>query len=138
VLLSVRGRVGAVGIVPETGDIYNPWIPAQTFVILRLRSSSPIKSPIVLYRYLASTLGQGLLQSLSTGSTVPMVQMGDLKRLRVIVPTPEEQCTVEQQHSKILKLRAEIKELEKKTEDLHAASWPMANINTPTTDAEVD
>jgi type I restriction enzyme M protein len=136
VLLSVRGRVGPVGIVPQTRDDDSPWIPAQTFVILRLRSSSPIKSPIVLYRYLASPLGQGLLQSLSTGATVPMIQMGDVKSLRVIIPALEEQRAIEHQHSKVLKLRNEINELERLARNLDAVSWPMTKITTQTTDAE--
>ena len=90
VLLSARGRIGAVGIVPEikAQESMAGWLASQAFVILRLRETSPIK-PLTLYRYLASPLGRGLLQSLSTGATVPMVSMGDVKKLRIIIPTDE-------------------------------------------------
>jgi type I restriction enzyme M protein len=55
VLLSIRGRIGAAGIVPEhSGDSdTDEWLAGQSFAILRLRDSSPISSP-ALYRYLVS------------------------------------------------------------------------------------
>ena len=89
VLLSIRGRIGAVGIVADidTKEGIVGWLASQAFVILRLRGTSPIR-PLTLYRYLASPLGQGLLQSLSpTGTAVPMIAIGDIKKFRIIVPT---------------------------------------------------
>lgn len=129
VLLSVRGRIGTVGIVPTIRDEVGAaeWLASQAFVILRLRNNSPI-TPLILYRYLASPLGQGLLNSLTTGATVPMISMGDLKKLRIMVPTLREQREIEQQYEKIRKLRSQIKQLEQLTDELKAASWPMTKI----------
>jgi restriction endonuclease S subunit len=139
VLLSVRGRIGAVGIVPEHQGQDGPtaWLASQAFVILRLRHNSPITS-LILYRYLSSPMGQGLLQSLSTGMTVPMVSMGDIKKLRVMIPTADEQREIVKQYDKVRKLRAQIKQLEVLADDLNAASWPMTKVPTQTTDEKVD
>lgn len=126
VLLSVRGRIGAVGIVPECAVDEGPiaWLCSQAFVVIRLRANSPVKA-LTLYRYLASPLGQGLLQSLASGATVPMVSMGDVKKLRVMIPTVMEEQGIAQQYEKLQKLRAQIKQLEQLTEELNASSWPM-------------
>ncbi|HEX5958364.1 MAG TPA: N-6 DNA methylase [Hyphomicrobiaceae bacterium] len=125
-LVSVRGRIGAVGMVQEAppDDEVAGWLASQAFVVVRLREISPI-SQLTLYRYLASPLGQGLLQSLSTGATVPMVSMGDMKKLRIMVPTAKEQREIESQYEKLRKLRDQIRKLEALTEELNAAVWPM-------------
>jgi type I restriction enzyme M protein len=126
VLVSVRGRIGAVGMVQEAepDEEVAGWLASQAFVVVRLRETSPV-SQLTLYRYLASPLGQGLLQSLSTGTTVPMVSMGDMKRLRIMVPTVKEQRGIEAQYEKLRKLRDQIRKLEALTEDLNGAVWPM-------------
>jgi hypothetical protein len=130
VLLSVRGRIGAAGMVPATAKdlMRHPWIASQAFVILRLRSNSPISS-LALYRYLSSPMGQGLLQSLASGATVPMVSIGDVKKLRVMVPSTAEQREVERQYEKLLKVRSQIRQLEHQAEELTGTGWPMTKIS---------
>lgn len=135
ILLSVRGRIGAVAIAPEvqaTSDGRKGWLASQAFVILRLRDSSPI-TRLTLYRYLSSPLGQGLLQSLATGMTVPMVSMGDVKKLRIMIPSPAEQRELERQYEKVRKLHAQIQELEKLAAELNSAGWPMTKVSTQDT-----
>jgi hypothetical protein len=119
VLVSVRGRIGAVGMVQEAepDEEVAGWLASQAFVVVRLRETSLV-SQLTLYRYLASPLGQGLLQSLSTGTTVPMVSMGDMKRLRIMVPTAKEQREIEAQYARLRKLRDQIRKLEALTEEL--------------------
>ena len=133
-LLSVKGRIGAVGIVMELAP---DWVPSQAFVIIRLRRTSPIKSPLILFRYLASPFMQGLLKSLSSG-TVPSLQMGDVRKLRVIVPTIEEEQMIESQHDQIQKLRKQITELEKHAGELNKVAWPMTTIAIHNADEKVD
>ena len=127
VLLSVRGRIGAVAMVPDSAV---DWLAGQAFVILRLRDTSPI-TPLVLYRYLSSPLGQGVLQSLESGTTVPMISMGDIKKLRILVPTVEEQCEIEKHHEETKKVREKIRGLEELAEALNSRGWPMTKIATP-------
>jgi len=128
VVLSVRGRIGAVGLVPKmmTKEGIAGWLASQAFVILRVRETSPVK-PLALYRYLASPLGQGMLQSLSSGATVPMISVGDIRKLRIILPTPAEQREIELQHRKLVKIGEEIVKLQEEADELNASSWPMTN-----------
>jgi type I restriction enzyme M protein len=128
VLLSVRGRIGTVGMVPEGATkSAQPWIASQAFVILRPRGGSQVSS-LALYRYLSSPTGQGLLQSLASGTTVPMVSIGDVKKLRVMIPTPSEQREIEKQYDKLRRLRAEIRELEEQADALRSSGWPMTKV----------
>ena len=129
VLLSIRGRIGTVGIVSDIrndSDSVN-WIASQAFAILRLRSNSPIK-PLALYRYLSSPLGKGLLQSLATGTTVPMVSMGDIKKIKIMIPSAAEQREIERQYEKIIKLRSQISQLEMIVYELNSEMWPMTKV----------
>ena len=135
VLLSVRGRIGAVGVVHEDHGPAD-WVPSQAFVVLRLRDSSPVR-PLALYRYLSSPLGQGLLQSLATGMTVPMVSMGDVKKLRVMVPSANEQQQLEKQYEEARKLRAQIRQLETEAEELNSVGWPMTKVSLQISDENI-
>lgn len=81
---------------------------------------------------------QGLLKSLSSGTTVPSLQMGDVRKLRVIVPTIEEEQAIERQHDKILKLRKQITDLEKLADELSKTAWPMSTVTMRNTDEKVD
>ncbi len=128
-LLSVRARIGDVGIVPEFAEENDVagWLASQAFVIVRVRDTSPI-SGRSLYRYLSSPFGRRLLNSFALGATVSMVSMNDLKRLRVIVPTAAQARDIERQQDKIQGLRAQIRELEQRIEEYDAAAWPMTEL----------
>ena len=80
ILISVKGKVGVAGVVPDGApkDIFGAWTAGQPFVIARLRRSTPINDPAVLARYLASPFGQTQLQALAGGTTVPLIPMNDL------------------------------------------------------------
>jgi hypothetical protein len=128
-IVSVRGRVGDVGMAPPDmeQDGLAGWLASQTFVIVRLRKSSPIRT-LALHRYLSSPLGRGLLQSLTAGATVPMVSMGDLRRLKIMIPTPAQEQDIERTQMKVRELRRQIAKLERLTDELNAASWPMTEM----------
>jgi type I restriction enzyme M protein len=69
---------------------------------------------------------------------VPSLQMGDVRKLRVIVPTIEEEQAIERQHDKILKLRKQITDLEKLADELSKTAWPMSTVTMRNTDEKVD
>ncbi len=81
ILLSAKGTIGKVGIVPST--INDQWVPSQSLVVIRLRRTSDAIDPPVLATYLRSWLGQELLSGLAGGATVPMLPMGDLRKLPI-------------------------------------------------------
>ncbi len=127
VLLSARGRIGTVAIVPETIDKSGSkgWLASQAFVILRPRATSPL-TVTALYRYLSSPLGQTLLSSVASGATVQMVSIGDIKKLRVMVPSREAQARIAAEQEHIEALHAQIKSLEREVELATATAWPMS------------
>ena len=43
--------------------------------------------PKVLFMYLSSEMGQYLLRSISSGATIPLIQLARLKELQIVIPT---------------------------------------------------
>jgi type I restriction enzyme M protein len=156
ILLSAKGRVGVVGFVTDAAPIATaaiapqifewlgevpapagaaeaPWLAGQAFVIIRLRRSSPINNPLLLARYLASPFGQALMQSLSGGTTVPMIQMTDLRRLLVIVPNEAQLADASRQQARLVELRENIRALQSELRHIEENLWPMSLLVTPDT-----
>jgi hypothetical protein len=128
-LLSTRGRCGVVSLVSSIEDSrvhVAGWIPAQSFVIIRLRPASPISAG-ALFHYLRSPLGQMLLRSVTSTGRVPQIAMGDLRRLQVIMPGPEEATDAECARQDVIALRAQITELESRIQTVRRKSWPMTS-----------
>jgi restriction endonuclease S subunit len=94
--------------------------------IVRLRDSSPIKHPVVLFRYLASSLGQRLLQFFSQGLTVPMIQMGELRKLPIVVPSDDEQQEIVSDRQTMLELYRQIAGIDRQIKEIDSTSWPMS------------
>lgn len=114
ILISVKGKVGVVGAVLEgapKGTI-GAWTAGQAFVIARLRRSTTISNPAVLAAYMTSSFGQAQLQALAGGTTVPLIQMNDLRRLPIPVPPIEVQQKIVQQIEKIRTFRKRIQKIE--------------------------
>ena len=113
VLLSIKGRIGAVGwIEPGSEDLGDPgWIAGQTFVILRPRKGGPIHDAIILARYLSSPLAQQLLTSLAGGTTVQLLQMTDLRKLPILLPSLAEQERIMKEYAELLAIHQQIEEL---------------------------
>lgn len=151
ILLSTKGRVGVVGLVPDSAPVPSasigpdilewigavpapasaaraPWLAGQAFVIIRLRRSSPINDPRLLTRYLASPFGQALLQTLAGGTTVPMIQMADLRRLPVVVPSAAELADAKHEQERLINLREQIRGLRLEVQRLEENLWPMSLI----------
>ena len=96
IVLIVKGSVGKVGIVPmnvpELGA--GGWVAGQSATILRVDGHSKI-DPRCLAIYLRSELGQELLKSIVTGATIQLIQLRELLRLQIIIPSSEEQLAIE-------------------------------------------
>lgn len=84
VVLIVKGSIGKVGIVPQEVPAAGPggWIAGQSAVVLRpVREGLDLKG---LGLWLRSDLGQQVLISIKSGTTIPMVSLSSLRRLQVI------------------------------------------------------
>jgi type I restriction enzyme M protein len=86
IVLTIRGSTGKVGIVPD--HVPQPgnggWIAGSSATVLRVRSATPVE-PKALFLLLRSKLGQDLLKTITSGSTIPMITLRDLLKLEVPV-----------------------------------------------------
>jgi type I restriction enzyme M protein len=123
IVLVTKGSVGKVGLILQIPD-GETWVANQSFAILRLRRSGPFQTPTVLFRYLNSRMGQGLLQGLKVGTAVSTLQMADLKRLPVVIPDEGTQALVVAQMDRLLELQSEIDTLRAEQAGMQAQIWP--------------
>ena len=88
-VISVKGKVGVVGVVPEAADRSGkdgPWVISQSFAILRLRKTSPIDDERILAAILSAPCAEERLRGLAGGSTVPIISMSDLRDFAIPIP----------------------------------------------------
>ena len=93
ILIVNKGSVGKVAFIREVPD-GQIWVASQSFVIARVRRSARISDPLVLFRFLSSDIGQAAIRSLSVGTTIPGIQMNDVRRLPVLLPSISQQKAI--------------------------------------------
>lgn len=129
VILSVKGTIGRVGIVPDTvpgRDEDEFWSAGQSMMILRPRRDQIL--PEVLYEYLSSDLMQEHLHNLASGAVIQSFNMQDLKSLPVPVPSKDEQNRVASDFRERLDLHDEIQRIRGRITEHRAASWPHQDL----------
>lgn len=100
ILVSVKGNVGAVGIV-GMGAILDELmdtpqiVVSQSLAIIRLQCGSPIRRPRVLAGILSSPQMRVKLQALAGGTTVPSLPISALQDLAIPVPDADEAFDIE-------------------------------------------
>lgn len=125
IILAVKGSVGRVGLIPADLDVNEPWFANQSFLVFRLKPNSPIRDPLVLFRYLNSPAGQSLIQSRVGGTTVPIIQTRDVRSLPIIVPSQKEQAEIAAEQGKIVTLYEEIAKLQAQANELKKKRWTI-------------
>jgi len=125
ILLVAKGSVGRAGFVDSSGE---DWIASQSFVILRTRRHGPLADAAYLYRYLTSEVGQTLLQSVKAGTTVPMLQMADIKGFPVLLPPAGEQARIGAEVRELFALQTHIAALRREGLERQARIWPVGNL----------
>ena len=129
VLLSVKGTIGRVGLVPEaapdTEDGF--WTAGQSLVILRSRNR--IK-PEVLYEYLTADVVQEHIRSLAGGSAIQSINAKDLGALEIPVPAMEEQECVVMAFKQRQTLYDEIDRIRDQISKERAATWPHGDLTS--------
>lgn len=123
ILVVTKGSVGKVGFVRHLPPD-ETWVANQSFAILRLRQSGPIAIPTFLFRYLSSSIGQELLQSLKVGVGVQTLQMSDLKRLPVMMADFETQADVSHDVEGLFELEDQIQSIRRTQAELQTRIWP--------------
>lgn len=130
VLISIKGTIGVVGLVPEDVTMkaeHSVWTAGQSLMILRPKKRRRI-DPIVLYEYLTADAVQEFIKSLAGGSTIQNIAMKDLKTFQV--PVPAEQITEEVKagFEKRQALFDEVEALEQQIAANRAQQWPHAQL----------
>lgn len=121
ILLVAKGSIGKTGFI---GTAAEDWIASQSFVILRPRRHGPVADAAYLYRYLTSEIGQTLIHTLKAGTTVPMLQMADIKAFPVLLPSAPEQEAVGRQVRELFAFQRRIMDLRQEGAQRQAQIWP--------------
>lgn len=126
VLLSVKGTIGVVGLVPESlsnDALDEVWVAGQSFMILRPKRRLGL-SPVALYEYLTNEIVQEHLRSLAGGAAIQTLNMKDIKTFPVPIPDKATIDQVEAEHARRQALHDKIDELTASLAQDRAQSWP--------------
>lgn len=127
VLLIFKGNVGRVGIVPPTVPEpgRNGWLAGQSAVVLRINDPKKM-DPRALAIYLRSPLGQRQLEAISVqGATIPMIQLRELQKLPVIIPSNKEATEIGNVLDEQARIQNEIEKLKEKQLNLANKFWTL-------------
>ncbi len=88
VVFSIKGRVGAVGIVPPAfgADDGAYWVAGQSLMILRPTRWGE-HAEIVIYSYLTHPVVQNYISTLVTGTTSDTITQADIESIPIVAPT---------------------------------------------------
>lgn len=122
IIIAIKASTGKVAIVSDLPNDpkSRPWIVNQSCLILR--STKKINSK-VLFMYLSSAVGQNLLQSMSSGSTISMIQLARLKELAVLIPSSEEEDNIVQDFDRMVELQSQIEQLRQEQKSIGNNHW---------------
>lgn len=119
-ILAMKGSVGKVALVEQPPEL---WLTGQSCMILRVTDPARI-DPRTLYMFLKSGIGQSLLkQIVSAGSTVPLIQLRELEKLRVPVPSPAEQRSLIDTFEHLTGLEHQIRRIRSEQDQLVSCLW---------------
>ena len=129
VILSVKGTIGRVGIVPDSvpgrhdDDL---WTVGQSMMILRPHAARIL--PEVLYEYLSSEVVQQHFETLAGGAVIMSFNMKDLKGLPIPVPSMQEQQQIADAFRSRQNLYAKIQRIRDEISEHRSASWPHHDL----------
>ncbi|BDY07061.1 N-6 DNA methylase [Ferrimonas sp. YFM] len=121
VLVTVKGNVGRVGLVPDSAE--ENWIAGQSFIILRLKPDGPIQDSTYLYRYLNSPMAQQALVSKAVGTGIKTIKMNDLEELPVVIPTLAQVDKASEKQQQMVSLQEQIAQLQQQIDALRHDDW---------------
>ena len=130
VLLSIKGTIGVVGLVPEDvpreGDMAI-WTAGQSLMILRPKKRSGM-DPITLYEYLTDETVQEFIKSLAGGSVIQNLAMKDLKVFPIPIPPKQIMEDVQARFKARQALLDEVAEIQRRIAEERAKQWPHAQL----------
>lgn len=130
VLLSIKGTIGVVGLVPEgvppEGDTAI-WTAGQSLMILRPKKRAGI-DPVTLYEYLTDETVQEFIKSLAGGSVIQNLAMKDLKGFPVPVPSRQIMEDVRARFMARQALLDKVEAIHHRIAAERAEQWPHAQL----------
>jgi restriction endonuclease S subunit len=124
ILIAVKANTGKVAIVSNTADLTNdlPWVANQSCLIVRCKDKI---DPKVLFMYLSSEMGQYLLRSISSGATIPLIQLARLKELQIVVPPSKEAEQIIRDFDRLVELQSQIETVKQQQQALSSSHWSL-------------
>ncbi|GJH13586.1 N-6 DNA methylase [Caballeronia novacaledonica] len=126
IVLIVKGSIGKVGIVsplaPPAGE--GGWVAGQSAIVLR-KAEGSAWDPRLLLLQLRSPVGQQLFDRMKAGASIPMIQLRELTRLPVIVPSLEDGRRAAQALEDEETIQKQIDELRNRQSTIAADLWTL-------------
>lgn len=120
IAIAIKGSVGKVAIMPQ--EVPNDWIVGQSCLALRVLDNN-VLDPRVLFTFLKSEAGQLLLKQIVSGAAVPLIQLRELEKIKIPVPTAEEQKQIIEKFENLAAIESQIKILLSNLEIDSASIW---------------
>jgi len=124
ILIAVKANTGKVSIVSDAADslqnIY--WVVNQSCLILRCKDKIDSK---VLFMYLSSEMGQYLLRSISSGATIPLIQLARLKKLKIVIPPRQQAEQIIRDFDQMVELQSKKEELTQEQRKIGSSYWSL-------------
>lgn len=130
IAIAIKGSVGKTAIMPqevpntETGG----WVIGQSCLLLRVIDKN-VLDPRVLFTFLKSEAGQLLLKQIVSGAAVPLIQLRELEKIKIPVPTKEEQKQIIAKFEEMDEIEGEVKNLLKKLASVSSSIWNTSVIS---------
>ena len=124
ILIAVKANTGKVSIVSAAANSQQniPWVVNQSCLILRCKDKI---DPKVLFVYLSSEIGQYLLRSISSGATIPLIQLARLKELQVVVPPRQEAEQIIRDFDHMVELQSQKEALTQEQRKIGSSYWSL-------------
>jgi type I restriction enzyme M protein len=117
ILLSTKGTIGKVGIL---GDSDQLMLASQAMQVIRLKEGEDLKSrAVILYMFLKSDLGQGMLKQLVAGTAMPQIPTAEIKKLQIPVLSKEEREHILENFNTEISMYKKIEETISKIKQIH-------------------
>ena len=124
ILIAVKANTGKVAIVSDAADLAEdtPWIVNQSCLILRCNDKI---DPRVLFMYLSSEMGQYLLRSLSSGATIPLIQLARLKKLQIVTSPHDEAEQIIRDFDRLVEFQSQIEVIKQEQGKISSSYWSL-------------
>ena len=116
IVMTIKGKVGQVALLPPDMDS-KCMVLGQSCIALRINDKGTL-NPIVLFNFLKSEVGQVYLKQIVSGSTVQLIQLRELERLSIPIPSREEQDEIIRIFDKTVVIEKNIKTLRDEQNEL--------------------